>query len=250
MLKRYFLIALGASSLAFGQDKVPPKHIRFIPLGELPTWSEDLIDGIRQQRKSPPGSVPPSLVSYTGREGVKNLRLNLRSFTGIATFPGESDGMILKEGKELSGNDFLKSGLPAAPLSLGVIFRDLETMSWDEPRLLMLGDDAKSFPVGQMRFVNVSDSTVVVQLDGVKPFGIAPGKVSMKPLKVGSSAIKVGYVPEGGGSKAIWQNNIKLQSGQRMQCFFYKAQGKKPRDAVKFHFASESVPSLPKKRGR
>lgn len=240
------LIALVAPFTAYSQNKVPPKHVRFIPLGELPTWAEDIVDGIRKQRKSPAGSVPPSLISYAGGDEPKNLRLSLRSFSGLASFPADSPGILLKEGGDFTGAEFLTTKLPASSLSLGVLFRDFETMTWGDPKLLMLPDDAQSFPLGQMRFVNVSDLTVVVKMGDGKAFGIAPGKVSMKPLEVGTTPIKVGYVPKEGGSKAIWQNNVKLRSGQRMQCFFYKAQGKNPRSAVKFHFAPERVPALPR----
>ncbi len=246
-MKRLLLIALGTSSLAYGQKKDnPPKHVRFIPLGELPVWAEDLKEGIRVQRKAEPGAKPPPVVTFTGTNAIKNLRLTLRSFSDLATFPGTAEGILLKEGKGAGGKAFLKSALPASALSLGVLFLDPANMTWEDAKIKMLPDDAKAFPPGNMRFVNVSDCTVVVQMAGVKPFGIKPGKTSLKPLKDGSTPIKVGYVPEGGGSKAIWQNNVKLLKGQRVQCFFYKAQGKNPRDAVKFHYVAENVPKPPR----
>jgi len=248
IMKRLLLTALCVSSFAQAQERVPDKHVRFIPLGELPVWKEDLKGGIRVQRKAPPGALPPSEVSYVYRDRVKSMRLSLRSFTDMASFSGKGEGILLREGKGEEAKAFLKAGMPASTKSLGVLFRDNTKMTWDDPKMLLLKDDADAFPVGQMRFVNVSDRTVVVQMAGAKPFGLAAGKVAMKPIKEGSTGIKVGYVTEDGSKKAIWQNNVKVQKGQRVQCFFYKAQGKKPRDAVKFHSVPESVPATPRVR--
>ena len=250
MKQLLLLIALGASSLAHAQEQVERKHVRFIPLGELPVWKEDLQGGIRVQRKAPEGALPPSNVTYSQGDEVKSLRFSLRSFSDLAVFPGSAEGIILKEGEGAAGKEFLKSAMPASPLSLGVLFRDNKAMTWEKPQMLLLRDDADAFPVGKMRFVNVSDKTVVIQMAGVAAFGVAPGKTSLKSIKVGDTAIKVGYMTADGGSKAIWQNNVKVQRGQRVQCFFYKAQGKNPREAVKFHTSPESVPSLPRPRTR
>jgi len=247
-MKRLLLIALGATTLAHAQERVPNKHVRFIPLGELPVWKEDLKDGIRVQRKAPVGALPPSRVSYTFGDEIKKLRFSLRSFSEMATFSGESKGILLKEGEGESAKPFLTASMPASTMSLGVLFRDNTKMSWENPQMLLLKDDAEAFPVGQMRFVNVSDKTVVVQIAGGKPFGLAPGKLTMKPVEEGKTAIKVGYVTANGGQKMIWQNNVKTLKGQRVQCFFYKAQGAKPRSAVKFHSVPESVPSAPRRR--
>lgn len=247
-MKRLLLIALSASSLAHAQEQAPAKHVRFIPLGELPVWKEDVQDGIRVQRKAPPGALPPSTVTYTQGDDVRSLRFSLRSFSDTAVFPGSAEGILLKEGEGAASKPFLSSPMPASTRSLGVLFRDNKAMSWEKPKMLLLRDDGDAFPAGQMRFVNVSDKTVVIQMAGVKAFGVAPGKSSLKPIKVGNTAIKVGYLTEGGGSKAIWQNNVKVMRGQRVQCFFYKAQGKNPREAVKFHTSPESVPSPPRIR--
>lgn len=250
-MKKLLLTALGATALsgvALAQEKAPPKNIRFIPLGELPVWEEEFKDGVRVQKKAAPGALPPSTVTYGGggeEEDAKNLRLSLRSFSDIATFPASSEAMILKTGG-VAGKVWKQSKMPASTLSLGVLFRDNKDMTWDKPQLMVLRDDRDAFPVGKMRFVNVSDSIVLVQMQGEKAFGLAPGKTAMKSIKVGSTGIKVGYKTAEGGTKAIWQNNVKVRSGERVQCFFYKAQGKKPREAVKFVAKPETLPAIPR----
>ena len=247
-MKILLLTALGVtaiSGLAFAQDKAPPKHVRFIPLGELPVWEEEFKEGVRVQKKSAPGALPPSTLTYNGGDEMKNLRLSLRAISELTTFQANAEGIVLKTGGE-AGKEWFKSRIQASTLSLGVLFRDNSDMTWEKPQMLMLRDDPGAFPVGQMRFVNVSDSVVIVQMAGIKAFGLAPGKSAMKPVKIGSNPIKVGYKTADGGSKAIWKNNVKVRSGERVQCFFYKAQGKKPRELVKFTSMPESLPTLPR----
>ena len=242
------LVALGVTSLVSAQEKVPNKHVRFLPLGERPVWVDklDRKRGVREQQASPPGSLPPSVVTYTQGERVKQLRFSLRGFSEVVTFPGSAEGILLKEGKDGAGKEFLKSRMPTSTKSLGVLFRDNADMTWHKAQMLLLPDDASSFPAGQMRFVNVSDRTILVKMEGAADFGVAPGKTTLKPLKAGSTSIKVYYPVPGRQPKQIWQNDVKLQSGQRVQCFFYKAQdalGKKPRSAVKFHYVPETAPT-------
>jgi len=129
--------------LAYGQDKAPPKHVRFIPLGELPTWAEDLKDGIRVQRKAPPGAVPPGVVTYAGGDQPKTIRLRLRSFSKLASIPGGAGGILLREGKDGSGKEFLKAGMPASGISLGVLFREAPPrLRWDT---FLKGEDQRRF---------------------------------------------------------------------------------------------------------
>lgn len=239
------LSVLALAPLANSQED--PKHLRFLPLGQLPAWKETLIDGIRQGDKPPPGTMPPSPVSLVSGDTVIPFELSLRVFTNMMTMSGNTEGLGIKNGKTPESPFLLKSKLPSAPLSLGVLYADPATMLWDNPKMLLLSDDPSSFGAGQIRLVNVSDKVVIVQLggDGNRPFGIAAGGTSMKPLKPGVNLIKVGYQTEGGGQKEIWQNQLKILPNQRVQCFFYKAVPEPGKDAVKFHFTTEPLPRVP-----
>jgi len=247
-MKRFLLLALTMSSLTQAQNDAPRKFVRFLPLGELPVWEETFKDGVRVQKPPPKGSLPPGSVTYSQGEQVKALRFSLRSMSDIATFPSNAEGIVLKEGEQAGGEEFIRSKMPSAPMSLGVLFRDNDEMTWEQPRMVMLADDANAFPAGQMRFVNTSHLVVIVHIAGSKPFGLAPGKVTTKSVKLGDNAIKVGYKTADGGSKAIWQNTVKVGKGDRVQCFFYKAQGKDPSQAVRFLSFPEAIPKPP--RGR
>lgn len=220
-----------------------PKFLRFLPLGELPVWEEELIDGIRQGKEPPKGSMPPNPVSMASAGTVVPFSLTLRSMTPILKLDAASEGLLLKNGETPESPTLFRKPKPSAPLSLGILYPNPATMLWDQPQMLMLKDDAATFPKGTIRFVNISDKVVIVQLgDGARPFGIAAGGTSIKPVTQGVNQIKVGYQTANGGQKQIWQNQIRVLANQRVQCFFYKARPEKGKDAVKFHYLPEPLP--------
>ncbi|MEN8772871.1 MAG: hypothetical protein ABF379_03100 [Akkermansiaceae bacterium] len=245
-MKRILLTALGFCALASaaGAQDNPPKHIRFLALGELPVWKETLENGVRKGVKPPPGSVPPEETALlSGDQGIP-FKMTLRAFTDILTIAPTTPKLEIRSGEGEAATAWLSKPRPAAPLSLGVLFRDPATMTWNNPKMLLLKDDPSSFKAGEIRFVNVSDKTVLVKL-GKTAFGIAPGKTAIKPIKEGVNPILVGYL-EGNTQKEIWENQIKVLSKQRVQCFFYKAQDAKATGAVRFYFAPEPMPRIPK----
>ena len=241
------LCALSPSAMA--QDEAP-KYLRFLSLGDLPTWEEELIDGIRQGKEPPPGTMPPNPVCMVSGGEVVPFALTLRTMTGLKKMKAGTPGLLLKKGEAPESPNLLRTAAPAAPLSLGVLFADPASMLWEKPKMLLLKDDASAFPSSKIRFVNVSDKVVIVQLGGPRkrPFGIAPGKTSIKDVELGVNLIKVGYQTAAGGQKQIWENQIKVATNQRVQCFFYKAIPEKGKAAVKFHYTPEPMPRLPKSK--
>ena len=236
------------ASLSNGQD-VPTKKLRFMPLGEQPIWKDKVAGGLRQGQKPPKGALPPADVSImSGKSGVP-FKLGLRAFSKTITISGETEGLLLREGEDPQAPAWLKSPMPSAPLSLGVLYRDPKTMSWNDPKMLLLKDDAASFPTGSIRFVNVSSKTVFFMFGakGDTPLpemtGVAPGKSAIAKLKVGKNVITVGYVAEGGARKMIWGNQINVLKNERVQCFFYKAQNPKANGPVRFKHFNEVTPN-------
>lgn len=252
---RSFLLLTVLSSPLTGQD-VPPKHFRFLPLGELPKWDDELVNdderqGIRVGKEPPPGSVPPRDASILSGEADLAIDLKLGSFTERVTIDGETPTLTLKEGKVGAGVPWLNSRMPSSNLNLGVLYRDPQAMTWKQPKMLLLKDDATSFPAGKIRLANVSDRMILVQIGDpeAKPtpkiFGVPAGQAVQKPLKVGKNQIRVGYLTARRTKQWIWQNEVVLQANQRLQTFFYKAQGKDPRQRVLFRFVPEPLPKLP-----
>ncbi|MEJ6578610.1 MAG: hypothetical protein QNL33_10775 [Akkermansiaceae bacterium] len=240
-MKRLLLTLLALPTLAFAQNE--RKNVRFIPLGELPDWKEELKEGVRVQTKPPEGALPPTIISApNGPENIQQKGLTLRQPTGFMTFGPQAEGLSLHEGEVAAGAAWLKSPMPTSAFSFGVLFRDNAEMTWKSPRMLMLSDTAEALPAGNIRFVNVSDLKAIVKV-GAKSEVIQPGGVLIKPLQEGDNPILAGYYDKSGAVVMIFQNSVRLMRNQRVQAFFFKGQGDKPRTDVKFISFPEPVPS-------
>lgn len=269
-MKRFFLLTLGFSSLlsfANAQDNsVPRKHVRFMTLGELHPWEAagPNAKGIIIQKPIPKGAQPPTSIDYSTGGEVKPLRTPRGQFSPYATLKGNDESLILKNTTADGGGEFLKSPAPAGTMSLGVLTANHENMNWTNPKILMLKDDAKSFPVGQIRFVNTSDRTVEVRLEGYSPFGIKAGGTSLKTLKdIGSfkggkfvrplderTYMQVGFRNSKNQGRDLFANNLNIKEDERVQCFFYKSKAKGSSKEVKYVLVPEKVPSLPRSPSR
>ncbi|YCM43610.1 hypothetical protein V2O64_20080 [Verrucomicrobiaceae bacterium 227] len=239
-MKRLLLTLLALPTLAFAQNE--RKHVRFLPLGELPDWKEELVDGIRRQTKPPEGALPPTLISApNGAENIQKQGLVLRQPTGFMTFGPQAEGLSLHEGDVAAGVAWLKSPMPASTFSLGVLFRNNADMTWKSPKMMLLDDSKDALPAGSIRFVNVSDLRAIVKV-GAQSEVIKPGGVLVKPLKEGANPILAGYYDKNGAVVMVFQNSVKLLQSQRVQAFFFKGQGLKPRSDVKFISFPEPLP--------
>lgn len=247
-------LSLLLGSLSAQEEDVPPKFFRFIPLGELPMWDEELVEGIRKGKEPPEGSMPPKPASIiSGAEPVP-LRLSLRAMSDMVKVAGATPRLTIKEGEVGAAQNWLTEKMPTAPLSLGVLFRNPQTMTWKQPELLLLKDDPSSFPAGKIRLVNVSQRNILVQIGNPNAnpappiFGVRAGKETQKDLEVGVNQIRVGYIDRNGRQQWIWSNQVRLLRNQRLQTFFYQAQGENPRQEVLFHFVPEPLPRLPQRQ--
>ena len=119
-------------SLSAQEEEVPPKFFRFIPLGELPMWEEELVEGIRKGKKPPEGSMPPNPASIMSGEAPVPLRLSLRAMSDMVKVSGATPRLTIKEGELGAAQNWLTEKMPTAPLSLGVLFRNPQTMNWKQ----------------------------------------------------------------------------------------------------------------------
>ena len=243
-MKAVLLLPFLIASL-FAQDN-PPKFLRLLPLGEVPTLKPAGIDPKTKARlfkEPPPGSFLPSDLGIQAGENILPLQLSLQSITPLLALPAETTDLLLRPSN--GGAPWLSNKAPSLPLTLGVLYRDSATMNWNNPKLLLLKDDGTAFPKGTARFVNVSDTMVLLRI-GKGPklttYGIPPGGSTRKPLKPGENQIWIGYKDQRGQITVHTENGIFLQEGDRAAYFFYKPQAKKPRKPFLIHHKIEKVP--------
>ena len=250
-MKLAVLLFLSLSVFVSAQEGVPPKHMRFIPLGEIPVWKEELTDKLRIQQEYEPGQMPPSEV-MVGVRGVSSepSRLHLREFTKLFTFSGVLEKLKIEQGTEENTSPWVDSPMPAAPYTLGVLFRDHEEMTWLKPRLQVFRDDLTVFPLGTMRFVNAGVLKMLVKINEEEPFMVKPGDAMVRPLPAGGARVQATAVVGEGLYRRIFDNNVVMKEGERIQSFFFKAQSPPPATQVKFLYRPEQfeAPKKPEKQ--
>ena len=247
-MKPVALISLSLSLSVFAQE-ASHKHMRFIPLGDLPPHRETIRNGVRIQFPPPPGTVPPkpTTLALDPKEG-RDVPLRLKEFTKWASINPTAGGVKIFQGKQIGGKPWISSRFSSKAQSLGVLYADHQNKNWFNPKMMMVPHDLSIFPLGSIRFVNVSHCSALVRFGNEKADVIAPGKVLLKKLKQGNHPVLVGYLVPGKNNvrEVIFQNELMMKPKQRIQAFFYQAQGKNPRKAVKFFHRGELYVAPPK----
>ena len=247
-MKPVVLISLSLSLSVFAQE-TSHKHMRFIPLGDLPPHRETIKNGVRIQFPPAPGTVPPkpTTLAIDPKEG-RDVPLRLKEFTEWSSINPTAGGVRIFQGKQIGGKAWISSSFSSKSQSLGVLYTDHQNKNWFNPKMMLVPDDLSTFPPGSIRFVNVSHCSALVRFGNEKADVIAPGKVLLKKLKQGNHPVLVGYlVPDKKNAReVIFQNELMMKPKQRIQAFFYQAQGKNPRKAVKFFHRGEFYVPPPK----
>ena len=240
-MKPVALISLSLSLSVFAQE-ASHKHMRFLPVGDLPPHRETIKNGVRIQFPPAPGSVPPTptTLAIDHKEG-RDVPLRLKEFTEWSSINPRAGGVKLFQGKQIGGKPWISSRFSSKSQSLGVLYADHQNKNWFNPKMMMVPDDLSTFPPESIRFVNVSHCSALVRFGNEKAHVIAPGKVLLKKLKQGNHPVLVGYLApsKNNAREMIFQNELMMRPKQRIQAFFYQSRGKNPRKAVKFFHRGE-----------
>lgn len=247
-MKPVVLISLSLCLSIFAQE-ASHKHMRFIPLGDLPPHRETIKNGVRIQFPPAPGTVPPkpTTLAIDPKEG-RDVPLRLKEFTEWSSINPTAGGVRIFQGKQIGGKAWISSSFSSKSQSLGVLYADHQNKNWFNPKMMLVPDDLSTFPPGSIRFVNVSHCSALVRFGNEKADVIAPGKVLLKKLKQGNHPVLVGYLApsKNNAREVIFQNELMMKPKQRIQAFFYQARGKNPRKAVKFFHRGEFYVPPPK----
>lgn len=226
------------------QKDLPPKKLRFMPLGSQPTWIEGKLSdtGVRRPVEPKEGETPPNPLSVLSGEVAVPFRLDLLKFTETLEIDDATPGLLLQTGPAAAPQPWLRKRMPPSAHSLGVFFPDHKTMNWKQPKLLLFNDTETAFPAGTIRVINVSNRNVLLQIGSEKAqiIGIRPGKSTRQPIKPGTPLIRLGYQDAKGNKQWPESNRKKVLSGQRVQAFAYKPLKAKPHP-VTFHIVPEAA---------
>ncbi len=244
-----FIVALVMVGQASSEPK-PEKgrQVRFMPVGEIPPFLQDVRDGIRYELEPPAGSIPPRSVSLGfGGDESETLSLHLGRISSPLKVPAGVGPLLLKRSDSAEDADtWLNLTRPESGDFLVVLWRDPKQGTWEKVRSMILPDDPVNRPAGGVRVVNLSLASVRIVigdeklvLESQKSFGRTVPAGVEQPFQV--------LLPDLTGNwKPLHTGAIVQNPGERSLVLIYRADGESPRRPVKVTVQREPAPPLPK----
>ncbi|RYD20492.1 MAG: hypothetical protein EOP88_14855 [Verrucomicrobiaceae bacterium] len=237
---------LFAGAFASAQE-MPERHVRFLPLGELPPFRQQIRDGIRVELEPPPGSIPPREVVLGFGEGPGDstpLRLG-ETTTALKIPPGPGPLLLRQRDAKEDSKPWLSLSRPENGDFLVLLWRDSRTKTWENARSMVLPDDRVSAPAGSVRFVNCSPATIGIAL-GKEKLLLGAGKMFRRDIPSGKDQVFQVYLADtSGGVKVLHAGALLQNGGERGLVLIYRADGVAARRPLKVAVRREMVPALP-----
>jgi hypothetical protein len=246
----FLLIGLAAGQLVTAQPGADTaRQVRFLPLGEIPPFRQEIRDGIRYELEPPAGSIPPREVSLGfGTEAAEALPLRLGEISAPLKAPAGAGPLLLtRQNAAMNAEPWLRVTRPQTGDFLVLLWRDSKKGTWESARSLVVPDDAASAPAGSVRFINVSPANVGVTL-GTEKLLLQAGKTFTRQVRVGAEAPFEVMLPDKAGAAKRLHGGVVLQNpGERTLVLVYQSDGVARRLPLKVVVKREPAPVPPKK---
>lgn len=243
------LIAALLSGQMVAAQELAERYVRFLPLGELPPFRQEIRDGIRQELEPPRGSIPPREVLLGfGGDPADSTPLSLgRPTLPLKVPPGAGPLLLRRRDDAVDSAPWLTLVRPENGDFLVLLWRDSRKGTWENARSLVLADDRGNAPPGSVRFVNCSPATVGIAL-GREKLILGAGKMFRRDLPAGVEQVFQVYLADTtGGVKILHAGAILQNPGERSLVLVYRADGAAARRPLKVAVRREPAPALPPK---
>lgn len=222
---------------------VPGRHVRFLPVGDLPPYRQEIRDGVAYELEPPPGSIPPRQVMVGfGDEKKDAVPLLLGRVTEPLSAPGgEGPMQVRKLDESPEAEPWMKVDRPESGDFLVLLWRDSSKGDWSKARSLVLPDSPESAPAGRVRIINLSPVPVAVVFGGEK-IKLEAGKFYQRSVPVGKdNEFQLGAVTHAGDLDRFHAGSIFQNAGERSLVVIYRADGVQPRRPLKAVVQKEPV---------
>ncbi len=241
----------------------PARQIRFLPVGDLPPFEQEIRNGIAYELPPPEGSVPPrSLVLGAEDKDKKKggsadpanpdqkpaepaLRLNQLT-EGFKIPEGAGPLALRAKGDDGKAEPWLMLQRPEQGNMLVILWRAGGNKgTWAKPSFMILPDSVEEAPAGKVRFVNVSPVTVGVAF-GEEKIALLAGKTYQRPVEVGKDLpFQLGAMDAANKFTRFQRDVITQNPNERTLVLIYRADGEQPRRDLKSNVIREPVPGTP-----
>jgi hypothetical protein len=214
---------------------VAGRNVRFLPVGDLPPFRQEIRDGVAYELEPPVGSIPPRQVMVGfGDEKKDAVPLLLGRVTEPLSAPGgEGPMQVRKLGDAPEAEPWLKVNRPETGDFLVLLWRDSSKADWSHVRSLVLPDTLEAAPAGRVRIVNLSPVTVGVVFGGER-IKLEAGKFYQRSVQVGKDTeFQLGAVTRTGELERFHAGSLFQNMGERSLVVIYRADGVQPRRPLK-----------------
>lgn len=232
-----------------GKPATPPRQVRFLPVGDLPPFRQEVRDGVRYELEPPAGSIPPREVMLGfGEEAQQAAPLSLGRVSAPLKAPaGIGPLLVRRKSDGAEAEPWMKLERPESGDFLVLLWRDPAKGSWEQARSLILPDSREAAPAGGVRVVNLSPVTVGVVFAGEK-IALQAGKTYQREVTVGKETeIQLGAVDAKGALTRFHSGTVFQNRGERTLVVIYRADGVQPRRPLKAVIQREPLPPPPPK---
>jgi hypothetical protein len=228
---------------------VPARQVRFLALGELPPFQQEIRDNVRYELEPPPGSLPPREVMLGfGAEKSEATSLRLGQISAAMKAPAGGGPLVLARREDAKDAEpWLSLARPESGDFLVLLWRDAQKGTWEKVQSLVVPDDAVNAPAGSVRYINISSAPVGVVV-GDEKLVLEAGKMFKRTIPTSVEQPFEVQLPDATGSMKRLHAGVILQNpGERSLVLIYIADGAGHRRPLKVKVQRELAPVAPPK---
>ena len=233
----------GLSAFPLGAQPTKPeksvRHARFLAVGDIPPFRQEIRDGVRYELEPPPGSIPPrEVIPGFGGEPGKAMSLRLGRISEPVIVPGGEGTLDLRSvGADAEAVPWLRVKRPESGDFLVVLFRNPNKGTWLDAASVILPEGAAD----TVRILNLFPQPARIVFAG-ETHTAQPGKPLVHPVKPGTDApFQILVADSTGRPKRYYSGNVTQNEGERGLVLIYRADGESPRRPVKVSMLREPV---------
>jgi hypothetical protein len=259
------LISVVAPPLVAEPKAAPPRQARFLAVGDMPPFRQEIRDGVRYELEPPADSLPPAEITVGAAEeapkdppvpatagGAAPLPaapLHLGRIGGPLVIPAGAGPLdLLRSANGVPGERWLRLQRPETGNLLVLMWRDPRQEDWKSPSAMILSDDASAFPADTVRIVNLFPQAVRVAW-GKEMLTLEPRKTLLKPLETGTGTAATTFqilaTDSSGRAKRYYSGAVTQNPGERGWVIIHRADGEAPRRPLKVVMLREPMPKAP-----
>ena len=249
-LSLLIILAIGTSRGGCAEKpKLPERHVRFLAIGEMPPFRQEIREGVRYELEPPEGSIPPRevMLGFGGKgEQAESVPLRLGQISSPLKAPAGGGPLLLRRpGEREDSEPWLRIIRPDSDDFLVLLWRASAKGTWTEAKSFILPDGPLTAPAGSVRIVNLAPVEVRVVL-GTEKLLLGAGK-SFQRLMAAEAELPFQILMNdaSGTLRTLHSGDILQNQGERSLVLIYRADGEAPRRPVKVTVQREPAPVAP-----